>query len=52
MWMLIYRTQYAEINRTVVVRRLTGRCARACVRWRTVRCVARCLVLVVCCSLR
>ena len=32
MWMLIYRTQYAEINRTVVVRRLTGRCVRACVR--------------------
>ena len=26
MWMLIYRTQYAEINRTVVVRRLTGEC--------------------------
>ena len=52
MWMLIYRTQYAEINRTVVVRRLTGRCVRACVRAlaNSAMCCtlsrARCLLLV------
>ena len=48
MWMLIYRTQYAEINRTVVVRRLTGRCVRALAN--SAMCCtlsrARCLLLV------